>query len=107
MSPFDPMQFLPSVIVYPEDVKLESRQVGENKRTIRQQWAWLQVPGVRHPKQFKFSLGDEQVSPYPAGEYLIDPSSYRLGSFDSLELNPYGIKLVHVPEQLRALKKGA
>lgn len=32
-------------------------------------------------------------TPYKPGRYTLSPESFRLGSFQSLELNPFGIRL--------------
>jgi len=105
MPKFNPFDFLPLFIIYPEEVVLESRAVGDKGRVMRTQYAWVKKPNLRHPERFKFSISDDQQFAYSEGQYVLDPSSYKVGDFDALELNRFGIKLVPVPPEFLALAK--
>lgn len=41
--------------------------------------------GEEFPRPFKFTLDDDQ-KPYPPGAYYIDPSSFTVNKYDSLEM---------------------
>jgi hypothetical protein len=63
---------------------------GNSKRTgkpysIREQTAYIEMPGKPYPVECKLSLGDQQA-PYPPGEYLLEVRAYP-GRFGSLELS--------------------
>jgi len=105
MPKFNPFDFLPLFIIYPEEVAIESKAVGDKGRIMRTQYAWVKKPNLRHPERFKFSIADDQQFAYPEGQYVLDPSSYKVGDFDALELNRFGIKLVPVPPEFLALAK--
>lgn len=95
------LSFLLVVIVYPEDVKVESREITTKRGpgVMRTQRAWFKGPTWRHPKEFKYALADSQRDPYPAGLYFIHPDSFAQGDFDSIELSRYNFALVPVPEE--------
>jgi len=106
MAQVNPFDFLLIVTVHPEDVKIETREFGtDKKRTIRTQSAYFKKPSRRYPELFKFSLADDQQMPYQAGTYLLHPDCFGSGDYDSLELNRYGIKLASIPPELLALAK--
>lgn len=39
---------------------------------------------------------------YPAGEYTVDPASFRVGRYGGLEIDPYGFRLI--PESAAKVK---
>lgn len=47
-------------------------------------WAW--IPGNKYPQRIELRLSDGN-SAYKVGAYQLDPSSFRVGRFDSLELS--------------------
>jgi hypothetical protein len=64
---------------------------GDQRRERFHQRAFAHMGG---PFPVEFRLPLENMSDYyPAGEYMLDPSSFRIGRYQDLELNQYGIKL--------------
>ncbi|MET4727143.1 hypothetical protein ABIE09_000937 [Lysobacter enzymogenes] len=51
--------------------------------------------GDEFPRPFKINLDDEQ-KPYPPGTYYVDPSSFEVNKFGSLEMGRR-VKLVPLP----------
>jgi len=99
------LALLPVVTIYPEQVNIESRMVGQNKdRQMRTQSGYVNKPGRHHPEFFKFQLTDDQQSAFPAGKYLISAESYGVGDYDVLSINRFGVKLVPLPPELQAVK---
>lgn len=39
----------------------------------------------------------QDEDPYKAGEYTVDPSSYRAGRYGDLEINPFELRLIPYP----------
>ena len=52
--------------------------------------------GEEFPRPFRISLDDDQ-KPYPPGRYYIDPASFVVNKFDSLEMGRR-IKLLPLPQ---------
>lgn len=72
-------------------ISIDSDQVhlksGTSRKTgkpfeIREQEAWLHVPGVKYPVKCRVSLADRQAA-YPPGEYEVT-RPLTVGQFDSL-----------------------
>jgi len=106
MPAINVLNYLLVVTVHEDDVRIETREVGkEIKRTMRQQSAYFKKPSRKYPEFFKFSLPDDQLSPYPAGQYLITPDCFVGGDYDSLEFNRYGIRLLPLPPEFLAIAK--
>lgn len=107
MAQFNALDYLLLVIVHPQDVKIDSREVGtgEKKRLLRTQSAYFKKPSRVYPEFFKFSLPDDQVSAYPAGNYFLHPDSFASGDYDSIDLNRFGMRLVPVPPEMAQLVK--
>jgi len=101
------LNYLLVVTVHEDDVRIESREIGKDdkRRTMRQQSAYFKKPSRKYPEFFKFSLPDDQMQPYPAGQYLITPDCFVGGDYDSLEFNRYGIRLLPLPPEFLALSK--
>lgn len=99
----DLLSLLVLVLIHPDDVKLDSRQVGQpgKERTMYTQRGYYKSPGLPFPQKFKFSLPDKQNTPYPAGWYFIDPNSFGTGDYDSLELSRFDLKFVPIPADLK------
>lgn len=77
---------MPTIIV--KNAEVEERAInGKNGRQIiRSQTAALEL-GKGYALPFRVGLG--QNSPYPPGEYDIDPRSFKLSPFGDLELSRY------------------
>lgn len=73
------------VIIKSSNVRQEKTQKGTV--IIKQQAAMDQ--GRDFPLVFDLVVSE----PYPAGEYILDPGSFRISQYGSLELDPYGLKL--------------
>jgi hypothetical protein len=56
--------------------------------------------GEEFPRPFKLRLKDDQ-RPYPPGAYYIDPTSFRVNKYDSLEFG-YDIALAPMPASAKA-----
>lgn len=65
-----------------------------NNYSIREQVGYLHKPGQQYPDKIKVSLGQDQA-PYAAGGYDLDPSSFYVGKFGSLEVRPVLVSRVH------------
>lgn len=52
--------------------------------------------GDEFPRPFKLTLDDDQ-KPYPPGHYMVDPSSFVVNKYDSLELGRR-VKLIPFPK---------
>ena len=53
--------------------------------------------GQAFPVQFRFGLNSEQ-NHYMPGKYTIDPSSYRVGKYGDLEINPFEVRFMRLNE---------
>lgn len=63
------------------------------KMVFREQSAAILKDGEDFPHPFRLTLDDTQA-PYPAGEYLVDAASFKVGTFENLEV---GRRVVLVP----------
>ncbi len=78
------------------DSHVEQRQVGGRDghppRIFYDQEAYAHLGG-RFPSQFRLSHR-EFKNIYKPGQYKLAASSYRIGRYGDIELNPYELKLV-------------
>lgn len=63
------------------------------KMVFREQSAAILKDGEDFPHPFRLTLDDTQP-PYPAGEYIVDAASFKVGTFENLEV---GRRVVLVP----------
>ncbi|MGM1342324.1 single-stranded DNA-binding protein [Morganella morganii] len=76
------------------DGKVNTKQVVSKSTgevlTFREQTAYIYNGGV-YPEKFTINL-DKDASPYPAGFYTLDDSSFSVGDFGSLKIK--SVKLI-------------
>jgi hypothetical protein len=63
-----------------------------NDKTYFNQKAYADFGGP-YPVEFLLSI-DGPAQAYPIGDYTLDPSSYRVNQYGSLEINRFEIKLL-------------
>tara|TARA_A100001391_G_scaffold68654_1_gene43887 strand:+ start:2408 stop:2710 length:303 start_codon:yes stop_codon:yes gene_type:complete len=71
------------------------------QKTITEQTAFIHLGGP-YPVEFKINL-DTPADAYPAGEYTMAPSCFRVNGYGSLEVNRFDFRLVAV-KSLQAAK---
>lgn len=75
--------------------EVESRNVTDKQtgaiKAFYNQYGYAHLGGA-YPVKMKIPLSSP-VDAYPVGEYQLDLSSFRIGRFDALEINPFNIKL--------------
>lgn len=89
--------------------QVETRN-GTNKQTgaitaFYAQYGYAHLGGA-FPVKMKIPLESPAMA-YPVGEYQLALESFRIGRFDSLEVNPYNIKLVPINKGASFLDKKA
>jgi hypothetical protein len=74
------------------------RQERTSKGTILHKQQVAMHQGKDYPLVFDVTIatGQDEPKPYQPGKYSIDPTSFRLNRFGSVELDPYGLRLVPV-----------
>lgn len=81
--------------IFPENVTVMTRTLppkdGKPGRNFYQQIAYVNLGG-KFPVEMNLSL-DEGQQPYGAGNYTVDPSSFLVNNFGSLELKRYGLTI--------------
>lgn len=75
-------------------VEIESTEViiksGNSAKTgkpyqIREQRAYVTLPGQKYPQNIKVTL-DDNSAPYPPGIYTVGPDSFFVGRFEDLQM---------------------
>ncbi|MDN5369582.1 MAG: hypothetical protein PWP74_890 [Shewanella sp.] len=83
--------------IFPENVNTSSRTLpskdGKPGRTMYEQTAYANLGG-KFPVEMTLQL--DSAAPFAAGKYTIDPSSFIVNNFGSLELKRYGMKIVPI-----------
>ncbi len=75
------------------------RRKDGTQMVFREQAAAIQKDGEDFPSPFRLTLDDQQP-PYPAGDYVVDASSFTVGEFGDLKV---GRRVVLVPIQPAAV----
>lgn len=69
--------------------------------TVRKQEAYLH-DGHTYPQRFYVGVGKDETGnfkqDYAPGFYSLSASSFRIGAFDALELDPYNVVLVRLDD---------
>ena len=90
------------VEIFPEHEQIETRTIpsrdGKPARVIFEQIAYAYLGG-KFPVEMKLSL-DKEDTPYKAGSYTVDSSSFIINNYGKLELKKYGLKLVEMENEL-------
>lgn len=81
---------LPIVIIEAEEAQFNLKTIGT--RQVKEQTGYVDLGG-KHPKEMKFNLPADQERAYPVGQYVPSITSYRIGKYGNLELNPFELKL--------------
>lgn len=69
---------------------VQQRQTKNGVRYFQEAYAYL---GGAFPQQIEIPLRDP-VDAKPIGDYTLDLSTFQVGRFKNLELNPFELKLV-------------
>ncbi len=89
-------------------IEIESSEVviksGNSAKTgkpyqIREQKAYVTLPGQKYPQNIKVTL-DDNAQPYAPGLYTVGPDSFFVGRFEDLQMRPRLVPLVK--QQIRA-----
>ncbi len=67
-------------------------------RIMRSQVAYAHLDG-KFPQRMKLPLSDGQ-NYYSSGQYQLTLDSYRIGKYDSLEINNFDMKLMPISTKL-------
>ena len=90
------------VEIFPEHEQIETRTIPSRDdkpaRVIFEQIAYAYLGG-KFPVEMKLSL-DKKDTPYKAGSYTVDSSSFIINNYGKLELKKYGLKLVEMENEL-------
>jgi hypothetical protein len=70
----------------------------QHSRVIFEQIAYAYLGG-KFPVEMKLSL-DKEDTPYKAGLYTVDSSSFIINNYGKLELKKYGLKLEEMENEL-------
>jgi hypothetical protein len=71
------------------DVNVKSGVSARNQKQyqIREQNAYVHIPGQKYPQPIKLVLADDQ-QPYAPGSYTLAPESFFVGRFGDLQCRP-------------------
>ena len=88
--------------IFPEHEQIETRIIpakdGKPERTLYQQVAYAYLGG-KFPVEMKLGL-DKDETVYASGVYTVDPSSFIVNQYGSLELKRFGLKLERLGDEL-------
>ena len=79
--------------------QVQQKQVKD--RTFYEQLAYAHLGGA-FPVEFRLTVRDAH-SGYPVGDYELDPGSFRVNQFNSLEINRFELKLQPLASELKAV----
>ncbi len=86
-----------SVLTTETSVRSGKNKSGNEYRMVSQP-IWVHLSGKPFPTESKVLLQDGQP-PYPQGDYTLHDTSYVVGQYDRLELNPVLIPLQQQSKQ--------
>ena len=72
-------------------------QAGKSEFTIREQNAWLRLPGERYPQKCTLQLADGQ-SKHASGTYEISPTSIIINRYGNVQLRK-ALDLIAIPDK--------
>jgi predicted SPOUT superfamily RNA methylase MTH1 len=81
---------IPVITIESEEAQFTIRQIGQKQ--VKEQTGYADV-GEKHPIKIKFNLPPSRDVAFPVGQYTIAPSSYQVGKYGGLELNPFELDL--------------
>lgn len=88
-------------------IEIESTELqiksGTSARTnkpyqIREQTAYVHIPGNKYPQPIKLTLEDD-AQPYAPGKYQLGDNSFFVGRFNDLQMRPRLVPVVAAARQ--------